>query len=113
MTALARWDPLGGGATSQPEATEVRSWKGHAASGGGAICARNSMDRRSESAVAPGERAFYAFDHERCCESWEQKPLVPYEHVVVDPLHAALNEIGEALELFREHRDREPVRVTK
>ena len=81
--------------------------------GGGAICARNSMDRRSESAVAPGERAFYAFDHERCCASWEQKPLVPYEHVVVDPLHAALNEIGEALELFREHRDREPVRVTK
>ena len=68
---------------------------------------------RSESAVAPGERAFYAFDHERCCASWEQKPLVPYEHVVVDPLHAALNEIGEALELFREHRDREPVRVTK
>ena len=68
------------------------------------------MDRRSESAVAPGERAFYAFDHERCCASWEQKPLVPYEHVVVDPLHAALREVSEVLKLFREGEHRPIVR---
>ena len=70
------------------------------------------MDHRSESAVAPGKRAMNAFDHEHRCASWEQMPLVPYEHVVVDPLHAALREAEWRRKLFREHRDREPVRVT-